>query len=65
MPNPPRSFESPFTGVPGALEEIRAGRMVVVVDDEDSLINNIAFNALRYVLGLELDRGGSRSILRL
>jgi 3,4-dihydroxy 2-butanone 4-phosphate synthase / GTP cyclohydrolase II len=30
-----RSFEPPFTDVPGALEEIRAGRMVVVVDDED------------------------------
>jgi len=28
-------FEPPFTGVPGALTEIRAGRMVVVVDDED------------------------------
>ena len=25
----------PFTGVDGAIEEIRAGRMVVVVDDED------------------------------
>ncbi len=25
----------PFTDVPGAVEEIRAGRMVVVVDDED------------------------------
>ncbi|MHB1700172.1 MAG: 3,4-dihydroxy-2-butanone-4-phosphate synthase [Acidobacteriaceae bacterium] len=25
----------PFTDVPGALEEIRAGRMLVVVDDED------------------------------
>ena len=31
----PRSFEPPFTDVPGALDEIRAGRMVVVVDDED------------------------------
>jgi 3,4-dihydroxy 2-butanone 4-phosphate synthase/GTP cyclohydrolase II len=30
-----RTFESPFTDVPGALAEIRAGRMVVVVDDED------------------------------
>jgi 3,4-dihydroxy 2-butanone 4-phosphate synthase/GTP cyclohydrolase II len=30
-----RSFESPFIDVPGALNEIRAGRMVVVVDDED------------------------------
>jgi 3,4-dihydroxy 2-butanone 4-phosphate synthase / GTP cyclohydrolase II len=28
-------IESPFTDVPGALAEIRAGRMVVVVDDED------------------------------
>lgn len=35
MPNPPRSFEPPFTDVPGALNEIRSGRMVVVVDDED------------------------------
>src|SRR5258705_13821667 len=26
---------SPFTDVPAAIEEIRAGRMVVVVDDED------------------------------
>src|SRR2546422_4064665 len=25
----------PFTDVPSAIEEIRAGRMVVVVDDED------------------------------
>ncbi len=25
----------PFTDVPGAIEEIRAGRMIVVVDDED------------------------------
>src|SRR6202035_1093136 len=30
-----RTHEAPFTDVPGALEEIRAGRMVVVVDDED------------------------------
>ncbi len=30
-----RTFEPPFTDVPGALDEIRAGRMVVVVDDED------------------------------
>ena len=30
-----RSMEAPFTDVPGALAEIRAGRMVVVVDDED------------------------------
>jgi 3,4-dihydroxy 2-butanone 4-phosphate synthase/GTP cyclohydrolase II len=28
-------IEAPFTDVPGALAEIRAGRMVVVVDDED------------------------------
>jgi len=27
--------ESPFTDVPGALAEFRAGRMIVVVDDED------------------------------
>src|SRR5690349_23300460 len=26
---------SPFCNVPAALEEIRAGRMIVVVDDED------------------------------
>src|SRR5262250_549907 len=26
---------APFTDVPTALEEIRAGRMIVVVDDED------------------------------
>ena len=26
---------SPFTDVPTAVEEIRAGRMIVVVDDED------------------------------
>ena len=30
-----RAPEPPFTDVPGALAEIRAGRMVVVVDDED------------------------------
>ncbi len=30
-----RSIETPFIDVPGAVEEIRAGRMVVVVDDED------------------------------
>jgi 3,4-dihydroxy 2-butanone 4-phosphate synthase / GTP cyclohydrolase II len=30
-----RSFEPPFTDVPCALAEIRAGRMVIVVDDED------------------------------
>ena len=35
MPNSSRIFEPPFTDVPGALNEIRAGRMVVVVDDED------------------------------
>ena len=35
MANPPRQVEPPFTDVPGALDEIRAGRMVVVVDDED------------------------------
>jgi 3,4-dihydroxy 2-butanone 4-phosphate synthase / GTP cyclohydrolase II len=31
----PRTPEPPFVDVPGALDEIRAGRMVVVVDDED------------------------------
>jgi 3,4-dihydroxy 2-butanone 4-phosphate synthase/GTP cyclohydrolase II len=35
MPQSPRTPEPPFTDVPGALDEIRAGRMVVVVDDED------------------------------
>jgi 3,4-dihydroxy 2-butanone 4-phosphate synthase / GTP cyclohydrolase II len=35
MPGSPRTFEQPFTDVPGAIAEIRAGRMVVVVDDED------------------------------
>jgi len=35
MTPPSRTFEPPFTDVPGALAEIRAGRMVVVVDDED------------------------------
>lgn len=35
MPEAARTFEPPFIDVPGALEEIRAGRMVVVVDDED------------------------------
>ena len=30
-----RMIEAPFTDVPGAVAEIRAGRMVVVVDDED------------------------------
>src|SRR5438045_7921048 len=29
------SPQSPFTDVPTAIEEIRAGRMIVVVDDED------------------------------
>ncbi len=35
MPIQVRTFEPPFTDVPGAVAEIRAGRMVVVVDDED------------------------------
>ena len=35
MPLIERIPETPFTDVPGAVEEIRAGRMVVVVDDED------------------------------
>jgi 3,4-dihydroxy 2-butanone 4-phosphate synthase / GTP cyclohydrolase II len=35
MPQTAHSLEAPFTDVPGALAEIRAGRMVVVVDDED------------------------------
>ena len=35
MPQTGHTIEHPFTDVPGALAEIRAGRMVVVVDDED------------------------------
>ena len=35
MPHTRSTIEAPFTDVPGALAEIRAGRMVVVVDDED------------------------------
>ncbi len=35
MPHTKSTIEAPFTDVPGALAEIRAGRMVVVVDDED------------------------------
>jgi 3,4-dihydroxy 2-butanone 4-phosphate synthase/GTP cyclohydrolase II len=35
MPHTPRTFEHPFTDVPGALAEFRAGRMIIVVDDED------------------------------
>ena len=35
MPDSARPIEAPFTDVPGALADIRAGRMVVVVDDED------------------------------
>jgi 3,4-dihydroxy 2-butanone 4-phosphate synthase / GTP cyclohydrolase II len=35
MTDTARTFEAPFTDVPGALAEIRAGRMLVVVDDED------------------------------
>lgn len=35
MPQTGHAIEPPFTDVPGALAEIRAGRMVVVVDDED------------------------------
>ena len=35
MPQPSRTPEPPFTDVPGAVAEIRSGRMVVVVDDED------------------------------
>jgi 3,4-dihydroxy 2-butanone 4-phosphate synthase/GTP cyclohydrolase II len=35
MPESARTFEPPFTDVPGALAEVRAGRMIVVVDDED------------------------------
>jgi 3,4-dihydroxy 2-butanone 4-phosphate synthase / GTP cyclohydrolase II len=35
MPQTAHPVEAPFTDVPGAVAEIRAGRMVVVVDDED------------------------------
>lgn len=35
MPDSPRTLGPPFTDVPGAIADIRAGRMVVVVDDED------------------------------
>jgi len=35
MPDSIRTIAAPFIDVPGALDEIRAGRMVVVVDDED------------------------------
>src|SRR5580704_8535776 len=35
MPYKETSLQSAFTDVPGAVAEIRAGRMVVVVDDED------------------------------
>jgi 3,4-dihydroxy 2-butanone 4-phosphate synthase/GTP cyclohydrolase II len=35
MPQPSRTPEPPFTDVPGAVADIRAGRMVVVVDDKD------------------------------
>jgi 3,4-dihydroxy 2-butanone 4-phosphate synthase / GTP cyclohydrolase II len=35
MPETTRIIDPPFTDVPGALADIRAGRMVVVVDDED------------------------------
>ena len=35
MPETAHTFEPPFTDVPGAVAEIRAGRMVVVVDDAD------------------------------
>ena len=35
MPASARTLEPPFIDVPGAVADIRAGRMVVVVDDED------------------------------
>jgi 3,4-dihydroxy 2-butanone 4-phosphate synthase / GTP cyclohydrolase II len=35
MPQTSKTFAQPFIDVPSALDEIRAGRMVVVVDDED------------------------------
>src|ERR1700751_4463179 len=35
MPHMERTIESPFTDVPAAGAEIRAGRILVVVDDED------------------------------
>ena len=30
-----QNLREPFTDVPGALEEFKAGRMIIVVDDED------------------------------
>ena len=35
MPHTERTFDPPFIDVPGALADIRQGRMVVVVDDKD------------------------------
>src|ERR1700756_2246129 len=35
MPDSARTLGPPFTDVPGAIADIQAGRMVVVVDDED------------------------------
>jgi 3,4-dihydroxy 2-butanone 4-phosphate synthase/GTP cyclohydrolase II len=35
MPHTPHNLEAPFTDVPGAVADIRDGRMVIVVDDED------------------------------
>jgi 3,4-dihydroxy 2-butanone 4-phosphate synthase/GTP cyclohydrolase II len=35
MPEDTHTFESPFLDVPGAIAEIRAGRMVILVDDEN------------------------------
>jgi len=34
MPETARTFEPPFTDVPSVLAEVRAGRMIVVDDDE-------------------------------
>ena len=31
----PMTPQLPFTDVPTAIEEVRAGRMIVVIDDED------------------------------
>jgi len=35
MPEDTRTFKAPFLDVPGAIAEIRAGRMVILVDDEN------------------------------
>ena len=34
------THKPPFTDVPGAIAEIQAGRMVIVVDDEDRAVRH-------------------------